>query len=318
MMNYLKKLITYLSFGLKSANDEMFSQKDGLDSENNTSQLQESHNVYKDLRRGEVTQEVEELRHSTYNVYRESNNYQYIGDGVATKKELNKSDNCEYHFTLHNNIVCDSVSDGLNKIEKNDFGIDKYTLSIKYEDIPRFRLERFCKMIEVDISDGIAKIKLHFSAFYDTYDSTSKSFLNAMDNVGKLSGYYEIIRNEICSNINNISFTTYKANGEDDLISYEFSNIEFLDYQKNYFEYVITYKANYKRLDLLEKYYSSTMDKKYKNNEKKNSTLDLSGVIRETICDVCGKEMPTYDHDITKETYGYSICTKCLEEVLKN
>ena len=130
MIKFFKKIFSYLFFGLKSAENDMFSQKDGSESENNSiSVIQESRNVYKDIKKGEVTQEVEELRHSTYNVYRESNNYQYLGDGVATKKEKKENGN-EYHFTLHNNLVCDGVLDSFNKLETNDFGVDKYTLTI--------------------------------------------------------------------------------------------------------------------------------------------------------------------------------------------
>lgn len=317
MIKFLKKIISYLSFGLKSANDDMFSQKEGSMSDNNISQVQESKNVYKDLRKGEVTQEVEELRYSTYNVYRESNNYQYLGDGLAIKKDIDKNKN-EYHFTLHNNLICDGVLDSMDKYEKNDFGVDKYTISIKYDYIPRFRLERFCKMVEVDTYGDNANIKLHFSTFYDTYDSTSKSFLNEIEKISKLSSYYEISKNEICSNISSISFTTYKCNGDDDLINYEFNDIDYLNFEKNYFEYIITYKSKYTRLDLLDKYFSKSMDNKYKNNESKTKTLDLTNTTRQGTCDVCGNDMSIYDYDITKETYGYSICIKCLEDILKN
>lgn len=318
MIKFFKKFFSYLFFGLKSAENDMFSQKYGSESENSSINVtQESRNVYKDIKKGEVTQEVEELRHSTYNVYRESNNYQYIGDGVAVKKEKNKKNN-DIHFTLHNNLICDGVLDSFNKIEANDFGVDKYTLSIVYHDVPRFRLERFCKMIEIDIIDGIAKLKLHFSAFYDTYDNTSKSFLNEINKINDIKTHYEIQKNEICSNISNISFTTYKANGEEDLVNYEFINLSYLDYSKNYFEHVITYSVeSFNRVDLLEKYYSKTMDEKYKKNEKKNSILDLTNNVRLVKCDKCGGDMSVYDYDITKETFGYSICTKCLEEDLK-
>ncbi|MBR6515733.1 MAG: hypothetical protein IKT40_02640 [Bacilli bacterium] len=320
-MKFLKKLISYLSFGLKSANDEMLSQKVNLNSDNDgIVQVQESRNVYKDIKQGEVTQEVEELRHSTYRVDRESKKYKYLGEGTAEKIETDSNvKEGEYHFTLQNKINCDGVLDSFNKLDNNTYDVKSYTLDIKYHDIPRFRLERFCKMITVDIEKGIAKIKLHFSSFYDSYDSTSKSFLNSIGNLENISSYYEIKNNEFCSNILNISFTTYKSNGEDDLISYHFNNLEYLGYEKNYFEHVITYKAStYSRVDLLDKYYSKTMDNKYKNNERKNSTYVIQVEERVGNCDVCGNEMSIYDYDITKETFGYSICSKCLEKNLKN
>ena len=45
----------------------------------------EQNSLLNSLLRGEVTQEVEELRYETYKAEEESNNYKYIGNGVAMK-----------------------------------------------------------------------------------------------------------------------------------------------------------------------------------------------------------------------------------------
>ena len=46
----------------------------------------EENNVLHDLLRGEVTQEVRELRHEMYYAERESHKYKYTGNGTAVKK----------------------------------------------------------------------------------------------------------------------------------------------------------------------------------------------------------------------------------------
>ena len=78
MLTKLKKYLYGFFFGLKNADSEMFSSKHTSNSDSNYIQQIKETNVGKDLLKGEVTQEVEDLRYSTYSVYRESNQYEYI------------------------------------------------------------------------------------------------------------------------------------------------------------------------------------------------------------------------------------------------
>ena len=71
-------------------------------------------------------------------------------------------------------------------------------------------------------------------------------------------------------------------------------------------------------LNLEEKYYSKTMDEKYKNNERKNVDISLKNVERKRYCSVCGKEMSVYDGDIQEANGSEIICKECLEKALKN
>lgn len=317
MIKFFKKFFRYLAVGFKVAENEMLTQKDTSNS-NDVSivEVQEENRLSKDLLKGEVTQQVEELRYRNYKVNRESKHYQYLGEGQAIKKEV-KEKSSSYSFSINNNLVCGSVLDGFKSIETNDFGIDKFTLTIITEDIPRFRLESYCKVLDIDINEDVAYLKLHFSAFYDKYDSRGKTFVNELDKLENVSSEYEIKRNEICSNIKSISFVTYKASNEDDLMLYTFNDIEYVEYYKNAFEFIITYKSKtYDKVDLTDKFYSSTMDKKYQSNEKKDVIVDMDCKERVAVCDICGKTIPLYDADITKEDFGYSMCVECLEKKL--
>ena len=90
MLNKIKKYLYGFFYGLKNADSEMFTSKHSSSSDSSYIQQIKETNVGKDLLKGEVTQEVEDLRYSTYAVYREANQYEYIGNGVAIKKEKMK------------------------------------------------------------------------------------------------------------------------------------------------------------------------------------------------------------------------------------
>ena len=312
--NFFKKILGYFSFGLKQAENEMFSQKDGSNGDNmSIVEVQQENRLSRDLLNAEVTQQVEELRYRNYQVHRESNNYQYIGNGIAIKKDK-KEKSSKYNFSINNNVLCKSVLDGLNAIEKNDFGIDKYTLAISYFDIPRFRLESFCQVLDVEVDNDLAYLTFHFSSFYDKFDKFAKTFINELDKLSNVNTIYDVKRQEVCSNIESISFTTYKASNEDDMILYKFNDIEYLSYEKTNFEFLIKYVSKtFDKIDLIDKFYSETMSSKYLNNEKKDVVLDLSFNDRKEVCSICGEEMSKYDAAITKEEYGYTMCVKCLE-----
>ena len=59
------------------------------------------------------------------------------------------------------------------------------------------------------------------------------------------------------------------------------------------------------------------MAKKYETNEAKSTPIDISGgQVRVAHCEVCGKEINTYDADVTKYTYGKAMCKDCLQKYL--
>lgn len=316
--NFFKKFLHYLSFGLKVAETEMLVQKESSESDNEgIVEIQQENRLSKDLLNAEVTQQVEELRYRNYQVYRESNNYQYLGDGVSIKKEK-QDKGVNYSFSINNNLICGSILDGFNAIEKNDFGIDKYTLTFSYFDIPRFRLESYCTSVDVDVVGNSAYLSLHFSAFYDKYDNRGRTFINELSKLENITNEYEVKRNELCSNINKLSLTTYKASNEDDLIHYCFNEIEYLGYEQTNSEFILKYFAKtFDKIDLIDKFYSESMYMKYQRNENKGSTISILPQTRREVCSICGKEMHTYDADITKITFGYTMCTECLENKLK-
>lgn len=328
-MNKIKKLLLNiwygLPFGMKAADGEIMGSGDNTQDGISITKQTSDERVGKHLLKGEVTQAVEELRYRTYKVANESENYNYIGNGVAIKEKkrpTNDSQRTRFKFYQENKNICESVLETLKQVDNTDYSFDKYTLEIDYENLVRFKLEKYAKSIFVNIDEDkkIIETTLNFSVQPNPYDTTSRPFINALEQLTNVSGEYAISRNEIASSVKNIAFSTYHASNERDFVNYCFVNGgKFKGIVKTNDEYHLTFEWDeYMRvpLNLESKYYSKTMAEKYEKQEKKDSTVSLSTVERKAYCSVCGKEVPIYDADIQKANGQEILCQKCMEKLL--
>lgn len=304
-----------LPFGMKAADDEIFTQKVSSNSDNiGIHQVIQQNSLAKDLRKGEVTQQVEELRYRTYAVERESYNYDYLGEGVAIKKEIKEFDNTNFHLIQENKLNCKSINDEMKRVDTEEYSNDTYTLNVIYDSTPKFKLEKYCTYFEFDVDEYKATLIMRFITTPIKGDISSYGFIKELEyitrNIGKEYDY---------NHINMIDFVTYKCIGDVDCVRYTLHDISLssisysLDEKECYVKFNVKY---FKREDLTSKFYSKTMDEKYKSKEKKELVLDLTNQERVKYCSVCNKQMSVYDGDITEETYGYPICKECLENTL--
>lgn len=310
--NWLKRIFYALPFGMKGG--------DNIILDSNTSNNVESKQIVsnindtklgKALLNGEITEQVIETRYMDYKVSNESKKYKYIGDGNAIKVNPSKKKN--HKLSQDNKIICENVLDELNRVDS--YGNERYIISIITNDIPKFKLEHYCTVIDVDINNEIY-ISLHFSTYCDKYDVTTKAFVNELEKIyNNTNKKYVFQHSEICSNIKQLSFVTHKAYNEDDFISYNFYNLKCFKFDKNEHEYVITYTADYyDRKNLIDKFFSDSMQFKYDTKMEKKSSNNIIDFERKEYCSICNCEMNKYDADITKYTYGKPICVKCLEK----
>ena len=273
--------------------------------------------------KGEITQEVEELRYRTYRVANESEKYKYLGNGVAIKEEKGEkpTDRKKYKFTQENENICESVLEGLNQV--GNYGVERYRFEIYYESFVRFKVEKFATKVDVNINDktGLIETTLHFNSEPNPYDGTSMPFINEISKLLNVKSEYEIKRSEIASSIKNFSFCTYKATNEDDFVTYSFVNGgKFKNFVQNGYEFLLTLTWDeYMRvpLNLEAKYYSKSMAEKYENNERKDAPISLAEAERKRYCSVCGKEMSVYDADIQEASGQKPICKECMQKALK-
>ena len=321
---YLLNLWYGLPFGMKAADTEIMGNKSVDDNGVTVQQEVSDERVAKHLLKGEVTQEVEELRYRTYRVENESKNYKYLGNGVAIKEDTKekKTEKTRFKFTQDNESICESVLDGLNQVGK--YGSEKYRFEIDYNSFVRFKVEKFITKIDVDINEEIGKVEttLHFNTEPNPYDAASMPFINEVKKLLDVKSEYEANRNEIASSILNLSLTTYRAYNEDDFVNYSFINgAKFKSFRQEGYEYLLTFTWDeYMRLplDLESKYYSKSMAEKYEKKERKDVDVSLAQAERKRYCSICGKEMSVYDADIQEADGHEPVCTECLQKALKN
>ena len=285
ILNKIKNLFYALPFGLKAANEEILGGGDPTQEGHEITQQMQNKSVYQDLVNGEVTQEVEELRYSTYKVDREANNYEYVGAGVAVKKDKNEKSSGKIRFSQENKLFCAGVNEELKRVEK-EYGIENYTLNVSYNGFVRFKLEKYVTQIDVFINGDDIRTNLHFNEFPNVYDGNSMPFINELKKLYDLcqtdNHEYGLSRNEIASSLLAINFTTFKAtNDEPDLISHLFVSPTFDGIKKENGEYIITYKWSlYDRNDLMNKFFSKSMQDKYDKKEKRKNSMSVENFQR--------------------------------------
>lgn len=321
---YLMKIFYGLPFGLKGADSEILGGHGSDDLGTNVNQEISDERVAKHLLKGEITQEVEELRYRTYKVSNESEKYKYLGNGVAIKNDDETIDDNErrrYKFTQSNENICESVLQTLNQV--GSYGAEKYRFEIEYSEFSRFKIEKFATMVDVLIDKNIGEIKttLHFNKNENPYDGTSKPFINELEKTYNSRNEHELKRSEIANVIKSLSFSTYKASNEDDFVTYCFSGGgKYIGMRENKNEYLMVLEWNeFMRvpLNLEVKYYSKTMARKYANKERKAAVVSLVDAERKRYCSICGNEMSVYDADIQEASGEQVICKECAEKIMK-
>ena len=137
------------------------------------------------------------------------------------------------------------------------------------------------------------------------------------------------------------------------MIKFVFKNIRFREVIEFDGHYILKFKASLQQdiLDLTKKYFSKTMEEKYKNKEKKEVVLNFFDYnqIQVYKCQECGKEiildnelmeeinvyqgrditeenfenenpqvLEFMDMQISEQTFGKRLCSDCLKKYLKD
>lgn len=300
-------------YGMRNTETEILTQAGGS-SELGTHIMQEQQNnrISQDLLRGEVTQQVEELRYRTYKVDREAKQYEYFSPTLAKKRDKNDSkfvvyenaDNNELITIQYNEPITENVNSSLENVvsEKGKLvfkdGKKRYMIKIGRNHTSRYKLEGFTKRLVVKqlIKDRRVVLDFYVSKYMNDQNFISKGFITETHNI--MDGYV----NSDTVDISTVNFVTDHAYGKDDMLEYEFNHIAFytiLEYDGNY---IYRFHADVVKngVDLTEKYFNKEMDEKYINKEKKAITLDFSKKAEVYVCEQCGKEI-IYDENLIDE-----------------
>lgn len=297
-MRFIKKiyskLILFLSslfFGMKGAESVLTSNRKHESDSSIEVTDDEVGGVFKDILEERITQEVEELRYTSYKVANESKKYRYIGNGKVVKKNesqltekhgsIDESDNLPIILIQDNNIVCEDVLSILNEInnKENKKIFSDYTLKIKRRIFPRFLIEKYVKKIVLKQSDGNYVIDLYCSIYPSQFsERKDKAFISELKRIKNRE-----VRNSDVLEIDEISFITTNAWGVDDWLKFSFVDFEFYDIIEFDGNYIIRLgcQSNAFMENLLDKIYSESAEKKYETKELKNNTIvDFTSFIK--------------------------------------
>lgn len=351
---YLIKSFWYgLFWGMKATEDSMLKGK--TEALPGCAIIQEVNDkrVSKALLNGEITQEVEELRYRTYKVDRESKDFEYISPTLAFRREKQDSkfvtyeneNNLEIITIQPNEAIEESISETLEYVGSRGKG-PKYLISVKRDFFPRYKIEEYTKRLAVfRIDDTHSLLDFYVSKYPNDKDIKSKGFVREIEKIKDEKMKSDVID---FSKVSFISSHAYKIN---DLLHFEFDNIIFQNITEYDGHYIIHFKSHNvaNGLDLTDKFYSKTMDEKYKTKAKKDVVLDIFGnpEIKMYKCEHCGKEIyyntesmdnmgiskpreideilneetssttEYMDAQISQQTYGIVLCKNCLKKYLK-
>jgi hypothetical protein len=298
-------------------------------------QKEQGSKLMKDLLRGEVTQEVEELRYRMYMIEEASRKYHFdpsSENGVSLRSADYQKPN--HLVTKDWEVLLVQKTSPLEKGEevkledvvmKEGVKFDEvYPLHIVRDDIiPRFYLERSCFQTvlkrytgDEDHTENEYILELYFPFIPDPIDRIKRGLTLELQKVYEGKTKMSLIDDPI-----SIEFTAYNAWGSKNNIKRLFNVIGYRGIQtlqENF--YVVQYTVTLeKEEDLTFQYYSKSIQEKYDNREKRpnmNIPVNPFGETEEPfeICDVCGKKVKDtemFDIRITRHDYGKGMCQKC-------
>ena len=247
--------------------------------------------VFKDVLEQRVTQEVEELRYTSYKIANESKKYKYIGNGKVVKKNesqltekhglIEESDNLPIILIQDNSLICEDVLTVLNEVNNKEKKkvFNDYHIKIKRSLLPRFLLEHYVKKLVLKQSDGNYVIDLYCSKYPSQFSTRKdKSFLTEIKKIKNRE-----VRNSDVLDFDEISFITTNAWGVDDWFKCSFVDFEYYDTIEFDGNYVIRFgcQSNIFMENLLDKVYSESAEQKYINKEvRENAVLDFADHVK--------------------------------------
>lgn len=296
-LNKIRLAFYYLIQGLISG-DKIIRNGEGGDSSliGGIEQQQEQQSVYKDLLRGEVTQEVIELRHQTYFVERESHKYEYGGGGNAKKKNsmfslnvlnVEQSDGYDIKLIQENSQIVRSLDEEGIHLGENEITLDakyakaympvainnEYRIHCERDFTPRFRIEKYTTQVVVkNIDNEHALIDFYLPQERQQFNNVTKFLQSELSRI-----YQGFVKSDLVK-FDKIWFETSKCYGSDDNFLYEYDEPQFDNIVKYNGSYVLRFYCHIliDGKDLISEFYDETTAKKYENHERREgATADF-------------------------------------------
>ena len=300
LWNKIRLAWYYLMQGLV-AGDKAIRSDSGteIDPVGGIEQQKETQSVYKDLLKGEITQEVIELRHQMYFTERKSHEYEYNGGGHAKKKNsmfgysgnveqsdgykvtlvqenkqfINSLDNDGVHIVKGDVLVDDDLKKGYNTTKNINA---EYTIHCERDFMPRFRLESYAtKIVVKDVDNEHAIVDIYVPQYRQQFKRTTNLLQAELDRI-----YQGNVRSDLVM-MNKIWFKTFNCYGADDSILYEYDDVKFDNIIKFDGSYVLRFYCHIltNGEDEIQQYYDEKMAEKYENKERREgATVDFEAM----------------------------------------
>ena len=264
-----------------------------------------------DLMQGRVTQEVKNLRWRMYKILDylqgkdvtvttdKDGNVKYEAKDKVYKQKLKKvkiddTDPYDLELVIDNTSsetmgYTDMLDDKILKQTEDSkslgsINLSEYTTYVKKEGkvlikrttMPRFKLERYLKKVNVRDIDGDTKLlEFYVNKYPDEYDRLQKMFIHDVKKT------IENPRTSTLIEIDSISFITYKDTGIADNRYFEFDMLSYDKIVEFDGSYVIKFKAKPTvwAESVIEQFREKELDAKYETIERKENAPDCVNYI---------------------------------------
>lgn len=253
----LKLFFISLFGGMKAADEILTSSNKEISVGDGTvtEQKTEQQNLYAALLKGEVTQEVKDLRYEMYESVRQAKDWEVKGyTGVAVKKnkmlvktpmKIDEEDGLKVILIQDNKIYYqgqDSSVENAQKLVKVRTEADAdHTFKATHEYHVRHKIETYAKKLVVKQTGEENKFKLDFylSEYPIENDPRAVYVVKELESLYKSGS-----RTSDLTDLITLTFTTDKAYGDDDWKIYDFKMKEYIGIKKFDGNYIISFYAS--------------------------------------------------------------------------
>ena len=325
LLKRLKDLLYAIPFGMKAGDELLTTSNVDVDEGSSVHQVMEKKSVLDDLLKGEVTQEVEELRYETFKAEEMSNEYQYVGNGISVKKKGDEEhvSNKRKKFIQYNVDQEYSLSESLGMINRFDLSlienmVTRKIFKITYDEFVRFKLENYIYKVRVDLTNDSYKTFLYFidddlnrniRPLVNFIKKTKKEVESLKENEIQLRTYKR--KNQLYSSIKTFEFTTINASNDvPNGVDYKFTNPTLDNITEEDGFIVLEYSWNDFDGNVLlsERFKSESAEEKFRNKEKREGYIpDVASLTPQEenieVRDRCQSNIENWVNGDESETY---------------
>ena len=278
---------------MKAADDVLTTSNKEISSGGATEEQKlEETNLYSALLKGEVRQEVKDLRYEMYESVRQSKDWKYLGNGQAVKRnhmlvkspmKIDDEDGLKVILIQDNKVHMQGADNSINNIDKvltiRTEADAEHTFKATHEYLVRHKIETYSRKLVVKLTGEENKFKLDFyiSEYPIENDPRAVYVVKELESL-----YNSKSRTSDLTDLITLTFTTDKAYGDDDWKIYDFKISEYVGIKKFDGNYILSFYASLPNgvEDTTNEFNDEESVKKFEKKEaRKKKTISLADAI---------------------------------------